>query len=36
MVCINKSAIHIKEAELIGIEKRLDETARILFSPVLH
>ena len=36
MVCIYKSAIQIKEAELIGIEKRLDETARLLFSPVLH
>lgn len=36
MVCIYKSSIHVKEAELIGIEKRLDETARVLFSPVLH
>ena len=36
MVCIYKSAIHIKEAELIEIERRLDETARVLFSPVLH
>ena len=36
MVCIYKSSILVKEAELIEIEKRLDETARVLFSPVLH
>lgn len=36
MACIYKSAIGIKEAELIEIEKQLDDTARALFSSVLH
>ncbi len=31
-----KSAIDINEAELIEIERRLDEAAKALFSPVLH
>lgn len=31
-----KSAIDIKESELIEIERQLDESARTLFSPVLH
>lgn len=34
--CAYKSAIDIKEAELIEIERQLDEAARTLFSPVLH
>lgn len=36
MVCAYKYAIGIKEAEVIDIERRLDETAWVLFSPVLH
>lgn len=31
-----KSAIDIQEAELIEVDRRLDEVARALFSPVLH
>lgn len=34
--CAYKSAIDIKEAELIEVEARLDDTARALFSPVPH
>lgn len=34
--CAYKSAIDIKEAELIEIERQLDEAARTLFSPALH
>ncbi|NBB58928.1 hypothetical protein GVN18_06505 [Pseudomonas sp. ODNR1LW] len=36
MICTYKRAIGIKEAEVMEIERRLDETARALFSPVLH
>ncbi|WP_058542879.1 hypothetical protein [Pseudomonas fluorescens] len=36
MACIYKSAIGVKEAELIEIEKQLDEAAKALFSPALH
>ncbi|WP_223472905.1 MULTISPECIES: hypothetical protein [unclassified Pseudomonas] len=36
MACIYKSVIGVKEAELIEIEKQLDEAARVLFSSVLH
>lgn len=36
MVDIYKSAIVIKEAELIEIENQLDEAAKALFSPALH
>lgn len=36
MVCTYKNAIGIKEAELIEIERQLDETAKALFSPVPH
>jgi hypothetical protein len=31
-----KCAIEIKEAELAEIDRRLDESARALFSPVPH
>lgn len=31
-----KSAIGIQEAELVEVDRRLDEVARALFSPVLH
>lgn len=34
--CVYKCAIGIKEAELAELERRLDETARALFSPVPH
>jgi len=34
--CAYKSAIDIKEAELIEVEARLDDAARALFSPVPH
>ena len=36
MARIYKSAIDAKEAQLIEVEKQLDETAKALFSPVLH
>ncbi|VVN10891.1 hypothetical protein [Pseudomonas fluorescens] len=36
MVCAYKCAIDIKEAEMTEIKRRLDETARALFSPVPH
>lgn len=36
MVCIYKSAIDIKEAELAEINRLLDESARVLFSPKPH
>lgn len=36
MACAYKSAIDIKEAELVEIDRLLDEAARALFSPVLH
>lgn len=36
MACAYKSAIDIKEAELIEVEARLDDAARALFSPVPH
>lgn len=36
MACAYKSAIDIKEAELVEINKLLDEAARALFSPVPH
>ncbi|MEG8235355.1 hypothetical protein [Pseudomonas orientalis] len=36
MVCAYKDAIDIKEAELVEIDRLLDEVARTLFSPVLH
>ncbi|WP_321847319.1 hypothetical protein [Pseudomonas paraveronii] len=36
MAGIYKSAIGIKEAELIEIERQLDEAAKALFSPALH
>nr|WP_218173257.1 hypothetical protein [Pseudomonas sp. D5002] len=36
MVCAYKSAIDIKEAELVEIDRLLDEAARTLFSPVPH
>lgn len=31
-----KSAIDIQEAELVEVDRLLDEAARPLFSPVLH
>lgn len=34
--CAYKSAIDVKEAELVEIDRLLDEAARALFSPVLH
>jgi len=34
--CAYKSTIDIKEAELVEIDRLLDEVARALFSPVLH
>ncbi len=36
MACAYKSAIDIKESELIEIERQLDKAARALFSPALH
>jgi hypothetical protein len=36
MACAYTCAIGIKEAELAEIERRLDETARALYSPVPH
>jgi len=36
MACAYKSAIDIKEAELIEIDTLLDEYARALFSPKPH
>ncbi|WP_434701560.1 hypothetical protein [Pseudomonas sp. D1-36] len=36
MACSYESAIGIKKAELIEIEKQLYEAAKALFSPVLH
>lgn len=36
MVCAYKYAIDIKESEVMEVERRLDETDRALFSPVLH
>lgn len=36
MLCAYKYALGIKEAELAEVERRLDEVARALFSPVLH
>lgn len=36
MACIYKSAIDIKEAELVEIDRLLDEATRALFSPALH
>lgn len=36
MICTYKRAIGIKEAEVMEIERRLDETARALFSHLLH
>ncbi|ONH52904.1 hypothetical protein SAMN04490182_4539 [Pseudomonas cedrina] len=36
MAGIYKSSIDIKAAELIEIEKQLEEAAKALFSPVLH
>ncbi|MCS3515554.1 hypothetical protein [Pseudomonas grimontii] len=36
MAGIYKSAIDIKEAELIEVEARLDDAARALFSPAPH
>ncbi|SUD43773.1 Uncharacterised protein [Pseudomonas fluorescens] len=36
MACAYKSAIDIQEAGLVEIDRRLDEAARALFSPVLH
>ncbi|MEO8646046.1 hypothetical protein [Pseudomonas sp.] len=36
MLCVYEHAIDIKEAEVTDIERRLDETARALFSPVPH
>ncbi|MHA6138481.1 hypothetical protein ACX3YC_13730 [Pseudomonas mohnii] len=36
MVCTYECALEIKEAELADLERRLDEAARALFSPVPH
>ena len=36
MACTYECAIGIKEAELADVERRLDEAARALFSPVPH
>lgn len=36
MVCAYEYAIDIKEAEVMEVERRLDEADRALFSPVLH
>lgn len=36
MACAYKSAIDIQEAELVEIDRLLDEAARALFSPVPH
>ena len=36
MLCAYKYALRIKEAELAEVERRLDEAARAIFSPVLH
>ncbi|WP_222936215.1 hypothetical protein [Pseudomonas sp. WS 5010] len=36
MACAYKNAIDIKEAELVEIDRLLDESARALFSPVPH
>lgn len=36
MACAYKIAINIKEAELVEIDRLLDEAARALFSPELH
>lgn len=36
MACAYKSAIDIKQAELVEIDRLLDESARALFSPVPH
>lgn len=34
--CAYKSAIDIQEAELVEIDRRLDDVARALFSPAPH
>lgn len=36
MVCTYEYGLKIKEAELADVERRLDEAARALFSPVPH
>jgi len=36
MLCAYKYALGIKETELAELERRLDETAKALFSPVHH
>ncbi len=36
MVCAYKGAIDIKEAEMVEIDRLLDEVARALFSPKPH
>lgn len=36
MACAYKSAIDITEAELVEIDRLLDESARALFSPKPH
>ena len=36
MACAYKYARGIKEAELAEVQRRLDETARVLFSTVRH
>ncbi|EJF73100.1 hypothetical protein A462_04686 [Pseudomonas sp. Ag1] len=36
MACAYKSAIDIKEAELVEIDRLLDEAARVLFSAARH
>lgn len=36
MACAYKSAIDIQKAELVEIDRLLDEAARVLFSPRPH
>ena len=36
VLCAYKYALRIKEAELADVERRLDEAARALYSPVPH
>ena len=36
LTCALEYAIDIKQAELMEVERRLDEVARTLFSPVPH
>ncbi|MFJ4130831.1 hypothetical protein [Pseudomonas cyclaminis] len=36
LICAYETVIDIKQADLVEAEKRLDDVARALFSPVPH